>query len=103
MQLYFAIAPRLLPAFQAAMPKDSGVTRRAPRASLRFRLFMSALLDGRGRPLSRRQWLLTACSLLPAARRLSAADDTKFSTDVKVVNVFVTVRDKQGKIVKNLA
>jgi VWFA-related protein len=63
---------------------------------------MSALFDGRGQPLSRRQWLLTACSLLPAARRLSAADDTKFSTDVKVVNVFVTVRDKQGKIVKNL-
>ena len=28
--------------------------------------------------------------------------ETKFSTDVKVVNVLVTVRDKQGKIVRNL-
>ena len=28
--------------------------------------------------------------------------DTTFSTDVKVVNVFATVRDKQGKIVPNL-
>src|SRR5580704_116365 len=29
--------------------------------------------------------------------------DAKFSTDVKVVNVLATVRDKQGKIVSDLA
>ena len=29
--------------------------------------------------------------------------DTTFSTDVKVVNVFATVRDKQGKVVSNLS
>ena len=34
---------------------------------------------------------------------LSAQDkDATFSTDVKVVNVFATVRDKQGKVVNNL-
>lgn len=36
------------------------------------------------------------------ARRLKAQTDATFSTDVKVVNVFATVRDKQGKIVRNL-
>ena len=53
------------------------------------------------KPLSRRQLFLAASSLL-AARRLRAAPDTKFSTDVKVVNLLVTVRDKQGKIVRDL-
>jgi len=41
--------------------------------------------------------LLSVVSLLP-----SGAQDTTFSTDVKVVNVFATVRDKQGQIVRNL-
>ena len=62
---------------------------------------MSAQLEWRGRPLSRRQFFLAASSVLPGARLL-AAPDTTFSTDVKVVNVLVTVRDKQGKIVRNL-
>lgn len=34
---------------------------------------------------------------------LSAQQDTTFSTDVNVVNIFATVRDKQLKIVNNLA
>jgi VWFA-related protein len=33
---------------------------------------------------------------------LRAQQDTKFSTDVNVVNVFATVRDTQGKMVRNL-
>ena len=41
--------------------------------------------------------LLFAISLLP-----TSGQDTTFSTDVKVVNVFTTVRDKQGQIVRNL-
>jgi VWFA-related protein len=40
---------------------------------------------------------LSVVSLLPAS-----GQDTTFSTDVKVVNVFATVRDKQGQIVRNL-
>ena len=32
----------------------------------------------------------------------AASTDAKFSTDVKVVNVLVTVRDKQGKIISDL-
>ncbi len=67
--------------------------------------------------LSRRD-LLSLLTMLPAARLLSgrqtqgtapapsvaAAEGTqpKFSSDVNVVNLFVTVRDKQGKIVKDL-
>jgi VWFA-related protein len=44
-------------------------------------------------------------SLLAAipALRLAAQSDTTFSTDVKVVNVLATVRDKQGKLVNTLA
>jgi VWFA-related protein len=40
----------------------------------------------------------------PAARFLRAQDQepTTFSADVKVVNVFATVRDKKGQIVSNL-
>jgi VWFA-related protein len=45
---------------------------------------------------SRRSFLLTAAAV--AAR----AQDATFSTDVKVVNVLATVRDKQGKIVPDL-
>ncbi|MBI2679897.1 MAG: VWA domain-containing protein [Candidatus Solibacter usitatus] len=40
---------------------------------------------------------LCLVSLLP-----TSGQETTFSTDVKVVNVFATVRDKQGKIVRNL-
>lgn len=46
--------------------------------------------------LPRRSFLLSA---FPAALH---GQDTTFSTDVKVVNVLATVRNKQGQIVKNL-
>ena len=57
--------------------------------------------------LTRRR-LLSALSLLPAARLLSgqqsqpAGQMPKYSAEVKVVNLFATVRDKSGKIVKDL-
>jgi VWFA-related protein len=55
-----------------------------------------------------RRSLLSALSLLPAARLLSgqqdqpAAQTPKYSAEVKVVNLFATVRDKSGKIVIDL-
>src|SRR5579864_1619260 len=51
--------------------------------------------------VSRRSFLLSAAA---AAGALRAQDpqDTTFTADVKVVNVFATVRDKQGKIVPDL-
>jgi VWFA-related protein len=63
--------------------------------------------------LSRRN-LLSALFLLPGARLLSGQQTAvpqqpdggqappKYSTEVKVVNVLATVRDKKGNIVKNL-
>lgn len=62
--------------------------------------------------LSRRS-LLSALLLAPGGRLLigqqaaapqppAEQQPPKFSTDVKVVNVFATVRDKKGKIVNNL-
>ena len=50
---------------------------------------------------SRRRLLVSAASAL-VARRLTAQSDTTFTTGVNVVNVFATVRDRQGKIVPNL-
>jgi VWFA-related protein len=43
-------------------------------------------------------------SLIPAAyaARMLRAQDPSFSAGVKVVNVFATVRDKQGKLVRDL-
>ncbi len=52
-------------------------------------------------PITRRGLLLSMASLLAAARRLRG-QDTTFSTDVKVVSVLATVRDKKGQIVRNL-
>ena len=58
--------------------------------------------------ISRRELLGSAVSLLLADRLLRAQQDkdtpkdTTFSTDVNVVNVFATVRDKKGQIVRNL-
>jgi VWFA-related protein len=52
--------------------------------------------------LSRRS-LLSAFALWPAARLLRGQQgNTTFSTDVKVVNLLATVRDKQGQIVRDL-
>ena len=52
--------------------------------------------------VSRRDILLSAIGFLGAAKRLPGWQDTTFSTDVKVVNVLATVRNKQGQIVQNL-
>jgi VWFA-related protein len=53
--------------------------------------------------ISRRS-LLAALPLLPAARLLRGQDQQRpsFSADVKVVNLFATVRDKKGQIVRSL-
>jgi VWFA-related protein len=50
--------------------------------------------------ISRRAFLASAAA---AGLAFGQEPDTKFSTDVKVVNVLATVRDKQGKIVTDLA
>jgi VWFA-related protein len=55
-----------------------------------------------------RRCLLTSVAFVPAARLLrgqqppSNPSDATFSTEVKVVMVFATVRDKQGTVVRNL-
>lgn len=49
--------------------------------------------------------MISAASAIAANRVLRGQDSqapTTFSTDVKVVNVFATVRDKQGQLVRNL-
>jgi VWFA-related protein len=51
---------------------------------------------------SRRSLLFSAASVV-VARRLKAQNDTTFTAGVKVVNVFATVRDRRGRIVRNLA
>jgi len=60
--------------------------------------------------LLNRRSLIAACAAFPAARLLLAQQppaaeppqQPTFSTGVKVVNVFATVRDKKGQIVKDL-
>jgi VWFA-related protein len=54
---------------------------------------------------SRRLFLGSLAAAWPAARLLQAQEpkDPTFSTDVKVVNIFATVRDKKGQIMSNLA
>jgi VWFA-related protein len=53
--------------------------------------------------VSRRGFLASTASFLPGYRLLGADEDAvKFSTDVKVVSVLATVRDKKGAIVKSL-
>src|SRR5215469_18854971 len=59
--------------------------------------------------LSRREALRLAAATVPVGHLLGWQDpapesqpDVKFSSNVNVVNVFATVHDKQGKIVKNL-
>jgi VWFA-related protein len=60
-------------------------------------------------PVWSRRDLLAWATLLPASRLFGQSQepsphpDAKFSTEVDVVDVLVTVRDKQGKIVRDLA
>jgi VWFA-related protein len=51
--------------------------------------------------ISRRMFLAVAAAGVAAGQ--DSSPDAKFSTDVKVVNVLVTVHDKQGKIISDLA
>ncbi len=53
-------------------------------------------------PLSRREWLVSSAACLLAARPSPTQNQPTFSTEVKVVNVFATVRDKDGHIVTDL-
>jgi VWFA-related protein len=56
-------------------------------------------------PVSRRSFLLSAAAIPSAARLLRGqeAKDTTFSADVRVVNLFATVRDNKGKIIRDLS
>ena len=72
------------------------VTPAVPRTSLSKMMWLCE------RGISRRNFLLAACA---APRLLKAAQDTTvptFATDVKVVNLFATVRDKQANFVRDL-
>ena len=51
---------------------------------------------------SRRHFLTSAAKFLACARLLPAAPEPTFSSDVKVVNVFATVRNKHGEIIRDL-
>lgn len=55
--------------------------------------------------VSRRRFIICGASAVAAGRVVfaqSPQSQPNFSTDVNVVNVFATVRDKQGQIVRNL-
>ena len=52
--------------------------------------------------LSRRHWLASTVALLSGGRLRGQPPDVRYSTDVSVVNVLATVRDKQGRIVRDL-
>lgn len=54
------------------------------------------------RVFSRREWFLSTAGACLASRVSLAQDEPTFSTDVKVVNVFATVREKNGQIVHDL-
>ncbi len=49
-----------------------------------------------------RRGLLKLCGALCPVRSLLAQDDAVFSTEVKVVNVLATVRNKTGSLISNL-
>lgn len=51
--------------------------------------------------LSRRDLIRSSAAAL-FAHRATGAQEPKFSTDVKVVNVLATVRDKKGQIIRDL-
>ena len=55
-------------------------------------------------PVSRRTFLFAGASFATygLASAQESAKDATFSSDVNVVNVFATVHDKQGKIIRTL-
>jgi VWFA-related protein len=52
--------------------------------------------------LSRRRWLASTVALFSGVRLRGQPPDVRYTTDVSVVNVLATVRDKQGRIVRDL-
>jgi VWFA-related protein len=62
-------------------------------------------LPTQSRAASSRRWILfaTLISLLGSNQPLSSQQTPTFSSNVKVVNVLATVRDKHGQIVNNLS
>jgi VWFA-related protein len=52
--------------------------------------------------VSRRRWLASTVTLLSGIPLRGQPPDVRYSTDVSVVNVLATVRDKQGHIVRDL-
>jgi VWFA-related protein len=52
--------------------------------------------------LSRREWLISSAALLTGGRLPGQQPEAKYTAQVNVVNVFVTVRNKQGQIVRDL-
>ena len=70
---------------------------------IRRRIVPLRIMFGPGDIISRRGLLGSAAGLLAAGKLLRAQQpDTTFSTDVSVVNVFATVRDKHGNVVRDL-
>jgi VWFA-related protein len=54
-------------------------------------------------PVSRRRFVISAVSLLFRAARSSAQEDATFSSDVQVVNLLATVRNKKSEILRDLS
>lgn len=54
------------------------------------------------RRVSRRSLFALATAGLASSRNLAAQQTPTFSTEIKVVNVFATVHDKQGQIIRDL-
>lgn len=56
-----------------------------------------------GARCSRRAFVLSTASLLLARAQSQQDADATFSSDVQVVNIFATVRDKKGQIIRDLS
>jgi len=54
-------------------------------------------------PLSRRTFLFAGASFATYGFAQESAKDATFTSDVNVVNVFATVHDKQGKVIRSLS
>src|ERR1700742_4315795 len=52
---------------------------------------------------SRRQFLASGVSVCLAGRWAAAQEDFSFSSDVQVVNLLATVRDRKSAIIRDLA
>src|SRR5205814_1316829 len=83
------------------LPRNGLVQR--PRMGAAFRNMRNVLPIACIDPEQRMEQTISRRAFLALAAAYTAkAQDATFSTDVKVVSVLATVRDKQGKIVSNL-